>query len=1009
MGMSRRQFLQGGALAAAGVALSGKSSEANADAPETRIKGLKATTTICPFCGVGCGLVVHAKGGKIVNIEGDPQHPINQGALCSKGSALFQVAVNEQRLQKVMYRAPGSDRWEEKSWDWALDRIALRMKETRDKTFKAKEINKKDNKEYVVNRTEGMAFLGGAGLDNEECYLWSKFARAMGVAWLEHQARLCHSSTVPGLAASFGRGAMTNHWIDIRNSDAILAIGCNPAENHPISFKWIEEAIDKGGKLIAVDPRYTRTASKADVYAQLRPGTDIAFLGGLINYALEHNLIHEEYVREYTNASFVINEKYDFQDGLFCGFDESEKTYDAKSWAYANDAAGNPQRDRTMQNPRCVYQLMKKHFSRYNVDKVCSITGTKKEDFLAVAKTFCATGKADKAGTILYAMGITQSSHGTQNVRATAVLQLLLGNIGIAGGGVNAMRGESNVQGSTDHGLLFHILTGYLKSPEYDNVDLKTYLDKWTPKTKDPKSANWWGNTPKYTVSLLKAWYGDNATKENDFCYDYLPKRSGNYSFTKIFEKMAKGDFEGLVCMGMNPAVGGPDSGTTREALGKLKWLVTADLWETETSIFWKRPGVNPKDIQTEVFMLPAASSVEKEGSISNSGRWVQWRYKAAEPVGVSRSDLDIIDQFAKRITALYAKDGGAFPEPLTKLAWNYGNGHEPDVHLVAKEINGYFTRDTTIVDKDKTLEFKKGDQVPMFKYLQDDGSTISGCWIYAGSYTKEGNQMARRELGDPTGLGLFPKWSWCWPVNRRIVYNRASVNPAGEPFNPNRALLAWDAVEKKWKGDVPDGPWPPMKDDKEGKYPFIMFPEGHARLYALDLKDGPFPEHYEPIESPAHNLLSKVQNNPAVKIPQNVSSDLAKFPFIGTTYRMTEHWQTGGMTRSLTWLNELVPDMFVEISETLAKQKGIKKGDKVSITTERGSLQAMALITSRLKPFNVEGKVIEQIGMPWHFGYAGLATGDSANLLTPSVGCANTSIPEFKAFLCNLEKGGKA
>jgi len=801
---------------------------------------------------------------------------------------------------------------------------------------------------------------------------------------------------------------MTNHWNDLKNSDCILAIGCNPAENHPISFKWIEEAIDNGGKLIAVDPRYTRTASKADIYAQIRPGTDIAFLGGLINYALQNNLIHTEYVREYTNAAFLVNDQYGFKDGMFCSFDDQEKTYDPKAWAYAVDGAGNPRKDMSMSDPNCVYQLLRKHFERYNVEKVCSITGTKKEDYLAVAKAFCGTGRPDKAGTILYAMGITQSTHGTQNVRAVAMLQMLLGNIGIAGGGVNALRGESNVQGSTDYGLLFHILPGYLKSPEFDNTDLKGYLEKWTPKTKDPKSANWWGNTPKYTVSLLKAWYGDNATTENDFCYDMLPKRMGNYSYGKIMERMGKGELEGLVCMGMNPAVGGPDSGHAREALSKLKWLVTADLWETETSMFWKRPGVNPKDIQTEVFMLPAASSVEKDGSISNSGRWAQWRYKAVEPLGHSMSDLWIIDQFHKRIKALYEKQGGAFPDPITKLSWNYGNDHEPDVHLVAKEINGYFTKDMTIVDKDKTLEFKKGDQVPMFKYLQDDGSTVSGCWIYCGSYTNEGNQMARRDDGDPTGLGLYPKWSWCWPVNRRIIYNRASVNLKGEPFNPKRPLIAWDAMEKKWKGDVPDGPWPPMADDKEGKYPFIMLSEGHGRLYGLDLKDGPFPEHYEPVESPARNLLSKVQTNPVVKLPKNVSSDLSKFPFIGTTYRMTEHWQTGGMTRSLPWLVELVPDMFVEISETMAKRKGIKQGDKICVTTERGSIEGVALVTSRLKPFNVEGSMIEQVGMPWHFGYAGLATGDSGNILTAAVGCANTNIPEFKAFLCNIEKGGK-
>lgn len=800
---------------------------------------------------------------------------------------------------------------------------------------------------------------------------------------------------------------MTNHWNDLQNSDCIFIIGCNPAENHPISFKWIEKAVDNGAKLVVVDPRYTRSASKADIYAQIRPGTDIAFLGGLINYALKNNLVHLDYVRDYTNASFIINDKYAFEEGLFCSFDDQKKTYDAKAWAYELDGSGNPKRDASLKDPRCVYQLLKKHYARYDLDTVCAITGTKRGDYLAVADAFCNTGRADKAGTILYAMGITQSTHGTQNVRAVAMLQLLLGNVGIAGGGVNALRGESNVQGSTDYGLLFHVLPGYLKSPEFDNLNLAAYNEKWTPTTKDSRSANWWGNTPKYITSLLKAWYGDNATPENDFCYDYLPKRSGNYSYSKIIEKMGRGELEGLVCMGMNPAVGGPDSGSAREALGRLKWLVTVDLWETETSIFWKRPGVDPKQIQTEVFMLPAASSIEKEGSISNSGRWTQWRYKAVEPVGKAQSDLWIIDQFYKRVAALYKK-GGAFPEPLTKLSWNYGHGHEPDVHLVAKEINGYFTRDVTIIEQGKTLVFKKGDQVPAFKYLAADGSTLSGCWLYCGSYTNEGNQMARRDNSDPTGLGMYPQWSWCWPVNRRILYNRASVTPQGTPFNPRRTVIAWNGAEKKWQGDVPDGPWPPMADDKEGKYPFIMLPEGHGRLYGLDLKDGPFPEHYEPVESPAKNLLSAVQNNPVVKLPKNVSSNLEQYPFIGTTYRMTEHWQTGGMTRNLPWLVELVPDMFEEMSESLAKLKGIRRGDKVTVTTERGSIEAVALITSRLKPFNVGGQKVEQIGMPWHFGYAGLSTGDSGNMLTPTVGCANTNIPEFKAFLCNIEKGGR-
>ena len=787
-----------------------------------------------------------------------------------------------------------------------------------------------------------------------------------------------------------------------------MAIGCNPAENHPISFKWIEAAIEKGAKLITIDPRFTRTASKSDIYACLRPGTDIAFLGGLINYALQNNLFNEEYVREYTNASFIAGEEFEFKEGLFGEWHEEEMAYQTKSWGYSLDESGKARRDPTLQDPRCVFQLLKKHYSRYDILTVCKVTGADADAFLKVADAFCGTGRADKAGTILYAMGITQSTHGVQNVRAVAMLQMLLGNMGIAGGGVNALRGESNVQGSTDYGLLYHTLPGYLASPEFNETTLEEFFTKRFPKTNEPKSTNWWQNGPKYMTSLLKAWWGKNASAENGFCYDYLPKRSGNYSYTKAIQKMADGEIDGLICMGMNPAVGGSNSLKIREALGKLKWLITMDLWETETSVFWKRPGVNPKDIKTEVFMLPAASSVEKEGSISNSGRWAQWRYKAVEPPGDAETDLWLVDQFHKRIKALYEKEKGAFPDPIVSLAWNYGAGEEPDVHQVAKEINGYFVQDKIVQDKDKILNFKAGDQVPAFALLQDDGSTVSGCWIYCGSYTKDGNMMARRDNTDlPNGLGMYPKWAWSWPVNRRIIYNRASVNKAGEPFNSKRVVIQWDSAAKKWKGDVPDGGAPPI-DDEKGAYPFIMNSEGVGRLYATTLKDGPFPEHYEPVESPARNLLSKTQSNPFVCPIGAQSCDLTKYPYIGTTYRVTEHWQAGAMTRSLPWLVELVPDMFVEISESLADAKGIKNGDQVRVSTERGSIEVYALVTARLKPFIVEGKPIEQVGMPWHFGYTGLAVGDSANVLTPEYLSPDSNIPEFKAFLCNVEKGVK-
>jgi formate dehydrogenase-N alpha subunit len=794
---------------------------------------------------------------------------------------------------------------------------------------------------------------------------------------------------------------MTNHWIDIRNADVIMCIGANPAENHPVSFHWVEEAKDRGAKLISVDPRFTRTSSKSDIYAQLRPGTDIAFIGGLINYVLKNDLIHKEYVVNYTNAAFLVSDEFDFNDGLFSGYDAENFRYDKESWAYQLGEDGNPLRDNNLEHPRCVYQLLKKHYSRYTPEKVCDITGTHIQNYLEVAHTFCATGKPDKVATIMYAMGGTQHTYGTQNVRIYAMLQLLLGNVGIAGGGINALRGESNVQGSTDYAILYDILPGYLKAPTYENTDLASYLKAWTPQSNDPKSANWWSNTPKYLVSLLKAYWGDAATAENDFLYNYLPKRSGNYSYIKGMARLEEGFFEGLGCFGTNPLVSGPDSGRIGKGLEKLKWMVAIDLWETETSVFWKRPGADPKTIDTEVFLLPAAASVEKQGSVSNSGRWAQWRYQAVEPPGHAKSDTFILDQLAKRLKELYAK-GGVFPGPILDLTWDYGEGEEPDIELVAQECNGRFTRDVVIKGK----SFKKGQQVPSFAYLQDDGSTTSGNWIYCGSYTEEGNMLQRRGTEDPTGLGLYPNWAWCWPVNRRVIYNRASVDLNGQPWNPDKALLRWNAKTRKWEGDVPDGGWAPMSEEGT-RHPFIMIAEGYGRLFAAGLAEGPFPEHYEPVESPTPNLMSAQQVNPAIEVTAQVGTS-KDYPYIGTTYRVTEHWQAGAMTRNLPWLVEMVPDMFVEMSETLARLKGVKNGDLVTVTSKRGTIEARALVTSRIKPFLVGGKMLEQVGMPWHFSFNGLASGDSANTLTAAVGDANTDIPEFKAFLCNIEKGGK-
>jgi formate dehydrogenase major subunit len=815
---------------------------------------------------------------------------------------------------------------------------------------------------------------------------------------------------------------MTNHWIDLANADVILIMGSNPAENHPISFRWINKAIDKGAKLVVVDPRFTKSATKAHVYAPLRSGTDIAFLGGMIKYLLENDLIQKEYVVEYTNASFLIDEKFEFQDGLFSGYDSKGRKYDRSAWKYQLDAAGLPKMDKTLQNPNCVYQLLKKHYSRYNLDLVSQITGTSKEDLVKVYKTYAETAKPDKAGTILYAMGWTQHTVGTQNIRAMSIIQLLLGNMGMAGGGVNAMRGESNVQGSTDYGLLFHILTGYNPAPKASDKTLNDYNEKYTPKTKDPKSFNWWKNRPKYIASFLKAMYGANANKENDFGYGWLPKADDNQnaSWLMLFDQMAKGKIKGFFAWGQNPACSGANANKVRKAMETLDWMVNVNLFDNETGSFWKGPGKDPSKIKTEVFMLPCAASFEKEGSLSNSCRWMQWRYKAVNPPGEAQPDLEIIHELFLKVRALYKEKGGTFPDPILNLSWNYGpkgpdgTVHQINPHFVAREINGYTSKDIEVEDpktKVKTVAVKAGQLLPSFAFLQDDGSTTSGSWIYCGSYTEAGNMAARRIKIDPTGIGLYPGWAWCWPVNRRIIYNRASVDPTGKPWNPDKALIAWQ--DGKWVGDVPDGPWPPMADEK-GKYPFIMQTHGFGALFGPGRVDGPFPEHYEPVETPVTSHPFSTQlSSPNYKFVSGELDKLAKpgdpaYPIVLTTYSLTEHWCGGGETRNVPNLLEAEPQLYVEMSHELAKEKGIQNGEGVIVESIRGKVEAIAMVTVRIRPFTVQGKTVHLIGMPFCFGWTTPKCGDSTNRLTPSVADPNTTIYELKACMVNVQKAGK-
>jgi formate dehydrogenase major subunit len=809
---------------------------------------------------------------------------------------------------------------------------------------------------------------------------------------------------------------MTNQWRDLKNTDAVLVCGANPAENHPASMFHVNKARDeRGAKLIVVDPRFTRTASTADIYAPIRSGSDIAFWGGLMSYFLENNLYHEEYVVNYTNASFLIDEGFQGPadlDGFFSGFDAETKSYAKDTWAYQTDGDGNVLRDETLQDPQCVFQLLKKHYARYTVDMVEQVCGMPKDAFLEVAQAYAATGAPEKTGTIMYAMGQTQHTVGTQNVRCMAMVQLLLGNTGRPGGGVNALRGESNVQGSTDMALLFHIIPAYMATPDAaKHKDLAEYLEKETP------SGGYWVNKPKFLVSLLKAWWGENATSRNDFHFDYLPKISGGintYAWISMFHAINDGTIKGMWVLGQNPAVGGPNARFERKALEKLEWMVVQEIAPTATTDFWRAPEVDPASIQTEVFLLPAADAMEKEGTIVTSGRLIQYRPKVAEPPGVARGDIEIMDGVYRELRRLYEAEGGPVSEAVLELNWSHGANFDS----ICQEINGYWTKDVS--DDDGNVVGKGGELVANFTKLKDDGSTACGNWIYSGYWVPaddgDGNMVIackRRGQKDPGGLGMNPYWGFSWPVNRRIIYNRCSADSKGKPWSEDKALIWWDKEQGKWTGyDVPDFGGTKGPDDAGFNDPYIMLPEGKGRLFAVR-NEGPFPEHYEPLESPVTNLLSSVDFNPVVKrwdvdAGQDVGDNVGtsdEFPIVCSTYRVCEHWQAGGMSVWLPWLAEAHPETFLEMSVELAAEKGIANGDRVVVSSARGEIEMVAIVTPRFKPFAMNGKTVHQVGMPWHFSWQGLAKGATANFLTPHVGDGNTMIPEYKAFLVDVRK----
>jgi formate dehydrogenase major subunit len=808
---------------------------------------------------------------------------------------------------------------------------------------------------------------------------------------------------------------MTNHWVDIKNADIVLIMGGNAAEAHPCGFKWVTEAkAHNKARLIVVDPRFTRSAAVADVYAPIRTGTDIVFLGGVVSYLLANDKIQHDYVQNYTDFTFIVREDFTFTEGLYSGYNAEKHSYDKSTWDYEIGSDGFVKTDPSLAHPRCVYQLMKQHYARYTPEMVARVCGTPQDKFLQICEMMASTATPTRAMTMLYALGWTQHSVGSQMIRQGAMVQLLLGNIGIAGGGMNALRGHSNIQGLTDLGLMSQLLPGYINLPSEKEQDYGQFIAARAFKPLRPNQLSYWQNVDKFVVSLMKAWWGNAATAENNWAYDYLPKLDKLYDLLQSFELMSQGKMNGFICQGFNPLAAAPNKAKLNLSLAKLKYLVVMDPLATETSEFWRNFGehndVDPARIQTEVFRLPTSCFAEEEGSLTNSSRWLQWHWKGAEPPGEARSDLQIMAEIFTRMRAMYQADGGAFADPIVNLSWTYAQPNNPSPQELAREYSGKALKDLADPKDPTKITRKAGEQLAGFAELRNDGSTSSGCWIFCGAWGPTGNLMARRDNSDPTGIGQTINWAFAWPANRRVLYNRASCDPSGKPFNRDRALVSWNGTA--WGGaDIPD--FKADEDPTHGMGPFIMNPEGVARFFARsNMAEGPFPEHYEPFETPlASNPLSpgepRALNNPAARVfddDRKAFGKPAQFPHAATTYRLTEHFHY--WTKHVR-LNAIIqPEQFVEIGDALAKELGIASGDQVKVESNRGYIKAVAVVTKRLRALHVDGKTLHHVGIPIHWGFKGLAKpGYLANTLTPVVGDGNSQTPEFKSFLVRVEK----
>ncbi|WP_026341908.1 formate dehydrogenase [Actinomadura atramentaria] len=1043
-----RQFTGDDPLGRGAAAMSRKTRELE---PRTETAD-KVVKSVCPYCAVGCAQNVYVKDDEVVQIEGDPDSPVSRGRLCPKGSASLQLTTGSARRHEVLYRRPYGTEWERLDLDTALDMVV-------DRVLSARRGGWQDEVDGIrVNRTLGIASLGGATLDNEENYLIKKLFTALGIVQVENQARVCHSSTVAGLGTSFGRGGATTFMQDLQNSDCIVIEGSNFAECHPVGFQWVMEAKARGAKVIHVDPRFTRTSAVADLHVPIRAGTDVAFLGGIINHVLSTGSDFREYVVEYTNASTIVGE--DFRDtedlgGVFSGLDEENRHYDLTTWQYEGGQVqaasgerdelyqervkkggpaapagtseshgsggagitGEIRRDPTLEHPRCVYQILKRHYARYTPEMVEETCGIPRDTFMQVCRALVENSGRDRTSNFVYAVGWTQHSNGAQYIRAASVLQLLLGNIGRPGGGIQALRGHASIQGSSDIPTLFNLLPGYIPMP---HAHAHEDLDAFVEATKADRG--YWSNMRAYLVSLLKAYFGENATAENDYCFGHLPRLTGSHSTYETVLAQLEGTCKGYFLMGENPAVGSANGRLQRLGMANLDWLVVRDFSLIESATWWKdgpeieTGELRTEDVKTEVFFFPAAAHTEKAGSFTNTNRMLQWHFQAVEPRGDARSDLWFMYHLGKRLRDRVADSGDPRDQALRDLTWHYpteGTIAEPNAEAVLAEINGHHVG---------------GRPLSGYTELKDDGSTACGCWIYCGVYADGVNQAARRKPYTEQDWTAH-EWAWAWPLNRRVLYNRASADPDGNPWSDRKALVWWDADAGKWTGhDVPDfvPDRPPSYRPPEGATgvaaiagndPFIMQADGKGWLYTpAGLVDGPMPTHYEPQDSPIANpLYPDQQRSPVRQLlphegnryhPSGGEAGAGVFPYVLTTYRLTEHFTAGGMTRWSPYLAELQPAFFCEVSPELAAERGLTHNGWAHLVTARGVVEAKVLVTDRITPLRIGGRTVHQIGVPYHWGPNGYTTGDSANDLSSMALDPNVHIQEVKALSADIRPG---